>query len=116
MEDKSEHGSVQNEQPKDMATNGSVLNGQPKYMAANDRMTNEDAAFASEVADIKTWWSNPRWSTTKRPYTAEQICSKRGNLPIKYASNDMSKKLWNILEHRWQVSSNHNRKSDYEVD
>lgn len=66
----------------------------------------EDAAFEAEVAAIKTWWSSSRWSNTKRPYTAEQICSKRGNLQIQYASNDMSKKLWEILEHKWQVCSN----------
>ncbi|KAF8852729.1 isocitrate lyase [Acephala macrosclerotiorum] len=49
-------------------------------------------------------WNNPRWSKTQRPYTAEQICSKRGNLQIKYASNDMSKKLWNILEKNNEAS------------
>ncbi|KAL1614344.1 isocitrate lyase 1 [Diplodia seriata] len=62
----------------------------------------EDAAFNSEVKATEQWWSNPRWSATKRPYTASQICSKRGNLKIEYASNVMSKKLWEILERRWK--------------
>ncbi|CZR68807.1 probable Isocitrate lyase [Phialocephala subalpina] len=75
---------------------------QKEDKVTNDRESNEETAFAAEITAIKTWWSSPRWSTTKRPYTAEQICSKRGNLQIKYASNDMSKKLWDILEHKWQ--------------
>lgn len=78
---------------------------QKEDKVTNDHESNEETAFAAEITAIKTWWSSPRWSTTKRPYTAEQICSKRGNLQIKYASNDMSKKLWDILEHKWQVSS-----------
>ncbi|KAK0645187.1 Isocitrate lyase [Lasiodiplodia hormozganensis] len=61
----------------------------------------EDAAFAADVKATKDWWSSPRWSSTKRPYTAEEICSKRGNLKIEYPSNAMSKKLWEILEERW---------------
>lgn len=74
-----------------------------------DISTEEDLKFAAEVAEIEAWWKSPRWSKTQRPYTAEQICAKRGNLQISYASNDMSKKLWHILEHRWQVSSIHNK-------
>lgn len=88
--DKPKHGHVQKEESRDKATNGHFAD-------------EEDAAFVSEVDAIKTWWDSPRWSSTKRPYTAEQICVKRGTLPIQYASNDMSKKLWDILEHRWQV-------------
>lgn len=65
----------------------------------------EDAAFAADVRATKEWWSSPRWASTKRPYTAEEICSKRGNLKIEYPSNAMSKKLWEILEQRWMVRS-----------
>ena len=63
----------------------------------------EDQLYAQEVADVKKWWSDSRWRYTKRPFTAEQIVSKRGNLKIEYASNAQSKKLWNILENRFQV-------------
>ena len=58
-----------------------------------------------EVKQLKEWWSEPRWRFTKRPFTAEQIASKRGNLPIQYPSNAMSKKLWKILEQRFAVRS-----------
>jgi isocitrate lyase len=78
-------------------------------MAANNMLnpsvdpSREDEMFAREVAQVKQWWSDPRWRYTKRPFTAEQIVSKRGNLPIDYASNVQSRKLWNILEGRFQV-------------
>jgi isocitrate/methylisocitrate lyase len=64
----------------------------------------EDEVFAREVDQVKKWWSDPRWRQTKRPFTAEQIVSKRGNLKIEYPSNTQAKKLWRILEKRFQVS------------
>ncbi len=63
----------------------------------------EDRAFAAEVDAVKKWWSDSRWRYTKRPFTAEQIVAKRGTLKIEYASNAMSKKLWKILENRFEV-------------
>ncbi|RYO81915.1 hypothetical protein DL766_002129 [Monosporascus sp. MC13-8B] len=62
----------------------------------------EDDLFAKEVEAVKKWWSDPRWKYTRRPFTAEQIVSKRGHLPIEYAGNTQSKKLWKILENRFQ--------------
>ncbi|KAI0974079.1 isocitrate lyase [Xylaria arbuscula] len=62
----------------------------------------EDELFAQEVEAVKKWWSDSRWRYTKRPFTAEQIVSKRGHLQIQYAGNSQSKKLWNILEGRFQ--------------
>lgn len=78
-------------------------------MAANNMLpaqidaAQEDARFQQEVEDVKKWWSDSRWRYTKRPFTAEAIVSKRGNLKIEYPSNTQSKKLWNILENRFQV-------------
>lgn len=63
----------------------------------------EDAIFEKEVQQVKTWWKDSRWRYTKRPFTAEQIVSKRGNLKIEYPSNTQSKKLWNIMENRFKV-------------
>lgn len=63
----------------------------------------EDDLFAKEVEEVKRWWSDSRWRNTKRPFTAEQIVSKRGNLKIDYPSNAQSKKLWDILEGRFKV-------------
>lgn len=79
-------------------------------MAANNMngpavdINTEDDIFAQEVAQVQKWWSGSRWRHTKRPFTAEQIVSKRGNLKIEYPSNAQSKKLWEILEGRFKVS------------
>ena len=69
----------------------------------------EDAQFAQEVEAVKKWWSDPRWRYTRRPFTAEQIVSKRGSLPIEYASNAQAKKLWKILEGRFKVGKESRR-------
>jgi len=63
----------------------------------------EEKIFVEEVAAVKQWWNDSRWRYTKRPFTAEQIVAKRGNLKIEYPSNVQSKKLWNILEERFKV-------------
>lgn len=78
-------------------------------MAANNMVNpavnpeTEDELFAREVEEVKAWWSDSRWRNTKRPFTAEQIVSKRGHLKIEYPSNAQSKKLWDILENRFKV-------------
>lgn len=82
-------------------------------MASNNMINNavdpnvEDELFLKEVEAVKKWWSDSRWRHTKRPFTAEQIVSKRGHLKVEYPSNVQSKKLWNILEGRFKVGSSH---------
>ncbi|ORY65010.1 isocitrate lyase [Pseudomassariella vexata] len=77
-------------------------------MAFNNMINNgvdpniEDDLFAKEVEEVKKWWSDSRWRYTKRPFTAEQIVSKRGHLKVEYPSNAQSKKLWKILEGRFK--------------
>jgi Isocitrate lyase family len=63
----------------------------------------EEEAYRAEVAQVKKWWTDSRWRYTRRPFTAEQIVAKRGNLKIEYPSNVQSKKLWKLLEQRFQV-------------
>lgn len=72
-------------------------------MASTD---SEEQQFQQEIKEIEQWWTEPRWRFTKRPYTAEQIASKRGNIKITYPSNVMSKKLWNIVEDKFAVRYN----------
>ncbi|PSS27513.1 hypothetical protein M430DRAFT_62755 [Amorphotheca resinae ATCC 22711] len=62
----------------------------------------EEQQYLDEVAEVKKWWSDSRWRYTKRPFTAEQIVAKRGNLKIEYPSSTQAKKLWKILENRFQ--------------
>lgn len=68
------------------------------------KIEDEESSFFQEVSDVKNWWAQCRWRFTKRPFTAEQIVAKRGNLKIEYPSNNQSKKLWNILEQRFEVT------------
>jgi len=63
----------------------------------------EEQRYQDDVEAIKKWWTDSRWRYTTRPFTAEQIASKRGNLKITYPSNELSKKLWNIVEGRFKV-------------
>lgn len=65
----------------------------------------EEARFQAEVAAVKAWWQDSRWRHTKRPFTAEQIVSKRGSIKMTYANNEMSKKLWGMVENRFNVRS-----------
>jgi hypothetical protein len=63
----------------------------------------EDRLYQEEVNAVKQWWTDSRWRYTKRPFTAEQIVAKRGNLKIEYPSNVQAKKLWKIVEERFKV-------------
>ena len=71
-------------------------------MSGNDA---ELQAYQDEVKEIKQWWTDSRWRYTRRPYAAEEIANKRGNLRIEYPSNALSKKMWKIMEKRFAVSS-----------
>ena len=61
----------------------------------------EEQTYQQEVATVKQWWQDSRWRHTKRPYTAESIVQKRGNLKIQYPSAVQAKKLWNLVEERF---------------
>lgn len=65
----------------------------------------EQRRYEEEVNEVKQWWTDSRWRYTRRPYTAEQIVNKRGNLKIEFASNAMAKKLWKTIESRFAVRS-----------
>ncbi|KAH9060504.1 isocitrate lyase [Lactarius vividus] len=55
-------------------------------------MSSERTAFRAEVAEVERWWKSPRFAKTKRPYTAADVVSKRGTLPISYPANVVAKK------------------------
>ncbi|GKZ62083.1 isocitrate lyase 1 [Aspergillus niger] len=64
----------------------------------------EDQKYMNEVQAVKEWWRDARWRHTKRPYTAEMVVAKRGNLKIEYPSNAQSKKLWGILDRHFEMA------------
>ena len=63
----------------------------------------EEQIYQDDVKAVKQWWTDSRWRFTKRPFTAEQIVAKRGNLKVQYPGNVQSKKLWKIVEERFKV-------------
>ncbi|KDN41517.1 isocitrate lyase and phosphorylmutase [Tilletiaria anomala UBC 951] len=68
----------------------------------------EQHAFDEEVMQVEEWWKSPRFARTTRPYTAQQVVSKRGTLKLTYPSGEMAKKLWKTLEnHASQGTTSH---------
>lgn len=61
-------------------------------------MSTEHALFRDQVAAVERWWQSSRFVRVRRPYTAEQVVSKRGTLPISYPSDAQAKKLFALLE------------------
>ncbi|KAJ6014418.1 mitochondrial 2-methylisocitrate lyase [Penicillium herquei] len=60
----------------------------------------EDALFEQQVRDVQAWWESPRYEGIKRPYSAEDVVSKRGSLQQNYPSSLMARKLFNLLNER----------------
>ncbi|KAI9778018.1 MAG: hypothetical protein M1839_008423 [Geoglossum umbratile] len=60
----------------------------------------EDDLFSQQVKDVKQWWSSARYAGIKRPYSAEDVVSKRGSLQQTYSSSIMARKLFNLLKDR----------------
>ena len=60
----------------------------------------EEALFDQEVEDVKQWWASPRYEGIRRPYSAEDVISKRGTLQQTYPSSLMARKLFNLLKER----------------
>ncbi|GAA5971877.1 hypothetical protein JCM11641_001552 [Rhodosporidiobolus odoratus] len=58
----------------------------------------EDDTYAREIRQCEEWFKSPRFKGLIRPYTADQVVSKRGTLPISYPSNELGKKLFKILD------------------
>lgn len=68
-----------------------------------DPLSLEEAERARQLASVKESWSQPRWHGIKRPYSAEDVVSKRGTLQVEYPSSLMAKKLLALLrEHQAQ--------------
>jgi isocitrate lyase len=60
----------------------------------------EDALFEEQVQQVKDWWASPRYKDIKRPYSAEDVVSKRGGFQQTYPSSLMARKLFNLFEER----------------
>lgn len=60
----------------------------------------EDALFDQQVQDVKAWWASDRYKDIKRPYSAEDVVSKRGTMQQSYPSSITARKLWNLIQER----------------
>ncbi|KAI9759816.1 MAG: hypothetical protein M1840_003087 [Geoglossum simile] len=60
----------------------------------------ENDLFNQQVEDVKHWWASSRYDGIKRPYSAEDVVSKRGSLQQTYPSSLMARKLFNLLKER----------------
>ncbi|KAF2160462.1 hypothetical protein M409DRAFT_29083 [Zasmidium cellare ATCC 36951] len=60
----------------------------------------EQEIFDQQIQQVKDWWASPRYKGIKRPYSPEDVVSKRGSLQQVYPSSLMARKLFNLLEER----------------
>ncbi len=60
----------------------------------------EDALFEQEIKDVQNWWATERYTGIKRPYSAEDVISKRGTLQQSYPSSLMARKLFNLFQEK----------------
>ena len=59
----------------------------------------ESAAFTARVADMEAFFSQPRFASIRRPYTAAQVASKQGSLPVlPLPSTLLANKLYALFE------------------
>lgn len=71
-----------------------------QLLAEENKPSAEDEIFNEQVQQVKRWWTSPRYEGIKRPYSAEQVVSKRGTLQQVYPSSLMARKLFDLLEKR----------------
>ena len=60
----------------------------------------EDALFEQQIKDVQELWDSPRYEGIKRPYSAQDVVSKRGALQQVYASSLMARKLFNLFKEK----------------
>ncbi len=63
----------------------------------------EDALFDQEIKDVNEWWATERYLGIKRPYSAEDVVSKRGTLQQSYPSSLMARKLFTLFQEKSAV-------------
>lgn len=61
-------------------------------------VASEEASVAEQVRALKQLWASDRFRHSTRPYSAEDVVSKRGTFTVPYASDLQAKKLWALLK------------------
>ena len=62
--------------------------------------TAEDDLFQNQVDEIQRTWASERYKGIKRPYSPEDVASKRGTLQQLYPSSVMAQKLFDLLREK----------------
>jgi isocitrate lyase len=63
------------------------------------RLPMEKRNVKEETKFLETLWQcDPRWSETKRPYSAKDVVALRGSIQQTYASEAMARKLYATLQ------------------
>jgi isocitrate/methylisocitrate lyase len=75
-----------------------------------DEYTNIKGAFMNRETALKElnmeWETNPRWKTTKRPYSAEDVVRLRGSVQIEHTlARRGAEKLWKMINEEPFVNS-----------
>jgi isocitrate lyase len=71
-----------------------------QLLAEDSKPNAEDALFSEQVQQVQDWWTSERYTGIKRPYSAEDVVSKRGALQQTYPSSLMARKLFNLFKER----------------
>ena len=71
-----------------------------QLLPENDKPQGEDLLYAEEIRAVKEWWASDRYKGIQRPYTPEDVVSKRGSLQQAYPSSLMARKLFNLFKER----------------
>lgn len=71
-----------------------------QLLAEDQKPSAEDALFQEQVQEVEKWWASERYQGIKRPYTAEDVVSKRGALQQAYPSSLMARKLFKLFNER----------------
>ncbi|TAQ89646.1 hypothetical protein B7494_g2029 [Chlorociboria aeruginascens] len=60
----------------------------------------EDTLYEQQLKDVQAWWATPRYEGIKRPYSVEDVISKRGSQLQSYPSSVMARKLFDLIKDR----------------
>lgn len=60
----------------------------------------EEDLYEQQLQDVKSWWASARFEGIRRPYSPEDVVSKRGSMLQTYPSSIMARKLFDLLNQR----------------
>jgi isocitrate lyase len=71
-----------------------------QLLAEDIKPSAEDVLYSEQISQVENWWNSERYTGIKRPYSAEDVVSKRGALQQTYPSSLMARKLFNLFKDR----------------